>query len=133
MSDLEQITTKVDELREDLTKMAGASMFSLSANKAAVAEERRRRDGLELRMRAAETDLATLLLRVHQLEGANKEHTGKIRTMELSDAREEKKTTLVASHNELLESKWKVYGVVLGAILPGAIALILQLLGLRGG
>lgn len=129
MSDSElykEIAREANDLRSDLTRHSHAARFAASANKAAVEDLKSKQLKLEERLRDLERREAVNADRIGDLRDAKREHTGKIQTLSINDARDDK----VA---EKTKAAWRLYGMVAVAVVSAVGSLILQLLKMLGG
>ena len=121
-----ELAKEANELRNDLTKQSQAAQFAAKANKAAIDELKERVGKVEDRVHEMEKREAVNDERVKNLLETRKDHTGKIQSLTINDAKDEKET-------EKTKAKWGLYGAVAVAVLSGLASLLVQLLKMLGG
>ena len=116
-----ELARETNELRNDLTRHSHAAKFAASANKAAIEELKVKQVRLEERIRELERREAVNADRIEELRVAKKEHTGKIATLTVNDARD------IAS-TEKTKAQWALYAAVAAALVSGIASLLVQLI-----
>jgi len=117
---------ETNELRNDLTRHSHAAKFATSANKSAIEDLRSEQAKLEERVRELEKREAVSSDRIEELREAKREHTGKIQTLTVNDAKD-------TSGTEKAKAKWGLYAGVAVAVVSGLASLLAQLLKMLVG
>lgn len=127
--DYKELAGEINVLRNDVARSAHASKFTASANKSAIDENKSELKEVERRLRELEGKLPTYELRLSQVEGTTKEHTGKIRTAEIEEAKDEKGVALAQNKTELKGKQLALYGSIAVAVITGIVNLLLHFFG----
>lgn len=120
------LARETNDLRNDLTRHGHAAKFATSANKAAIDDMKDRQSKLEERIRDLEKKEAVNSDRIDDLRESKKEHTGKIQTLTVNDAKDVVKS-------EKTKAQWGLYAAVAVAVVSALASLAVQLLKMLGG
>jgi SMC interacting uncharacterized protein involved in chromosome segregation len=131
--DYKELAREVNGLRNDLAKSAAAGKFTASANRASIEEVKTAQAKLEHRLRVLEGTAPTIELRLSQLEETDKEHTGKIRTIEVETAKDsgaiEVAKTKEEEKTKRIDKQWGVYAAIATALITGILNLLMHIFG----
>lgn len=120
-ADYNEVARELNELRNDLTRHSHAAKFAAGANKAAIEDLKRRIEAMDAMLRGLKEREAADAVRLQNLEETRKEHTGRIETLRVNEARD-----LAGSQRSA--AKWGLYGAIAVAVISGVASLALQLM-----
>lgn len=121
-----QLSKELAEIDKDLTTGLASVGYMNKANKESIKELQNRIAYVEQQLKQAEVIQAALRVRLDKLEDKDKEHTGKIRTIEIQDAK--KDTEVYKISRDDMKTRLSFWGPIVVAIATGLISIIMQLI-----
>ena len=122
-SDIKELRRDVGDVKNDLAKGIGAVSYMTESNEKEISEAKRERAALLRDVQDFRLTMEARLVKLEVVQGnseeSRREHTGRVRTLELDDARDE-------AGGKKSAAKWGTVGVVVAAGISGFASLAIH-------